>query len=240
LIMAQPKPFFFVSYAHSDQEIVYRVIDDLNQAGIQVWSYRDLHAGDSWQEAITSALKAAAGMIVFLSSASMQSSWVMRELTAFASGKSLPIIPVMLEHVSELPPEIMHIQYLDLTDPRGYQGAIERLILSLKQWEQITQLTTDELNVEEIARDTAREAQDIRKQTEKSETPPDSIFIVHGHDHEFLKEVKQFLVSSGITPIVLSEEDNQHQSLFEKFWKYSVTFVQPERGSLREAQNGHF
>lgn len=54
--------------------------------------------------------------------------------------------------------------------------------------------------------------QDINKQN-------DRIFIVHGHDRELMLEVKEFISTLNLKPIILSEQDDDGQTIIEKFEK---------------------
>jgi predicted nucleotide-binding protein len=47
------------------------------------------------------------------------------------------------------------------------------------------------------------------------------IFIVHGHDHETMKELKALLLELGLNPIVLHEQASGSRTIVEKLEKYS-------------------
>lgn len=47
----------------------------------------------------------------------------------------------------------------------------------------------------------------------------DRIFIVHGHDRELMLEVKEFIFRLDLKPIILSEQDDDGQTIIEKFEK---------------------
>ena len=81
---------FFISYSRQDVEIVQRVADGLAARGIRTWLDTMLLPGEPWQQAIAQALRSAAGMIVFVSHASLASDWVMYELEAAARGDAAP------------------------------------------------------------------------------------------------------------------------------------------------------
>lgn len=47
------------------------------------------------------------------------------------------------------------------------------------------------------------------------------VFIVHGHDNNTLNEVKEFVKSLNLEPIILREQVNRGQTLIQKFETYS-------------------
>ena len=47
------------------------------------------------------------------------------------------------------------------------------------------------------------------------------IFVIHGHDHELLYKVKEFLRKLNLEPIVLREQPNQGKTIIEKFESFS-------------------
>src|SRR5690606_32812906 len=50
-------------------------------------------------------------------------------------------------------------------------------------------------------------------------TPPDSIFVVHGHDNVALREVVSFVDGLGIRPVVLKDAAGPDQSLLQRFFR---------------------
>jgi predicted nucleotide-binding protein len=48
-----------------------------------------------------------------------------------------------------------------------------------------------------------------------------SVFIVHGHDAAAMYELKEFLRTLGLTPIVLAHEDDMGMAIIEKFEHYA-------------------
>ena len=51
--------------------------------------------------------------------------------------------------------------------------------------------------------------------------PTRDIFIVHGRDHEPMKELKTMLIGFGLNPIVLHEQPSGSRTIVEKLEKYS-------------------
>lgn len=49
------------------------------------------------------------------------------------------------------------------------------------------------------------------------------IFIVHGHDSTAMYELKDFIVSLGLEPIALFQQDDRGMAIIEKFEYYGAT-----------------
>lgn len=222
--MTQRQPYFFVSYARKDVEIVQHVIHQLEHRDIHVWiDTRELQAGANWRKAITDALENASGLIIFLSSASLESKFVYSELW-FARNRGARIFPILLENVA-LPHDLISIQYLDFRsrDSGNLNHVIDRLAETLKRSIERDSLVGTGLRhgeVEEVAEEAVKEAHG-GKPNSKPRTAPDSIFLVHGRDHAFRDDVEKYLKTLGIKPIVLSKMPNAgHMSILAKFFKY--------------------
>jgi hypothetical protein len=70
----------FISYAWKDKDFAARLHDDLKDVGVRSWlDIKELKTGDIWQEQIEKAIQAHDKMVLVLSRASVQSSWVQLE-----------------------------------------------------------------------------------------------------------------------------------------------------------------
>ena len=125
----------FLSHTSADQDLVKAVGSFLQRHGIDVWiDDWQLTAGDSLVEKIGEALGSADRMVVFLSPASMQSSWVRRELavgivTEVAKkngGGDKFVLPVILAHC-EIPILLRDSFYVDFTTT-SFEGACLELL----------------------------------------------------------------------------------------------------------------
>jgi predicted nucleotide-binding protein len=76
--------------------------------------------------------------------------------------------------------------------------------------------------VPELAESLAREAREAHGQAAtKGGTPPDSVFVVHGHDEATLQLVCTFLDELEIKPVILYRTLGPAQSLLQKFFQIS-------------------
>lgn len=85
----------FVSYSRRNKNFAERIARDLSDAGLDVWvDWRQIQAGELWQNEIYRGIERSEMLVVCLSPDSVASQWVQREVnTAREQGKF--IIPVM-------------------------------------------------------------------------------------------------------------------------------------------------
>jgi predicted nucleotide-binding protein len=223
------KPYLFISYARHDAEIVLRVIEAvrtefrLRDLNVEVWVDLDsLTPGQLWDAEITRVLRESIGLLVFISPAAMKSDFVNREITAAMEHLERLIIPVILEHVPDLPSALSRRQWLDLSDRRdkedlrrAAQKIADATEAHLKS--EIASPPIPSAKAPAIAATLAQEARTVRHpDTGKSDIPA-SIFLVHGHDHAALSEVEVYLTDLGVKPFILSRVSGPAKSLLQKF-----------------------
>lgn len=223
----------FISYAQADAEPVVRIIEALRHEyreralPIEVWIDRDaLRPGEQWNHSIQRALLDSFGLLIFVSPASMSSKWVQAEIAAVATATDRFIVPVILEHVTDLPLTLAQRQWLDLSDrltPRAIRSAVAKIVdatvLYLKR-DHITSLVP-QAEAPKLAECLAREVRGTESGDKEAGSTPDSVFVVHGHDEATLLLVCAFLNELEIKPVVLSHRLGPAQSLLQKFFKTS-------------------
>ena len=92
------EPFIFVSYAHSDNEIIYPLINQLAKYGYRIWFDEGIKVGDEWIEFIASKVFICEQAILFVSNNSINSPNVRKEIN-FALSENKKIITVFIEDV---------------------------------------------------------------------------------------------------------------------------------------------
>jgi hypothetical protein len=116
-----PAPEAFISYSRQDLSACGLIESHLANCGILVWvDHKAIEPGQSWVDAIFRGLEQADYVIVLVSSHSMNSNWVRKEIdtaliNSLSRTRSQTILPVLLEKL-ELPLSLRSIQSLDLTD----------------------------------------------------------------------------------------------------------------------------
>jgi TIR domain len=120
----------FLSYSRDDSAMVDRLRTDLEAAGHGVWlDTDDIRGGERWRTSIAEGIRGADRVILLISSHSMTSENVSRELSV-ADDLEIPILPVRLE-TSEIPPEfqllLAGIQYIDF-ELQPYESALAELL----------------------------------------------------------------------------------------------------------------
>jgi len=106
----------FVSHANGDKDTVARLCDELKLMGTDLWvSFRDLSPGTEWDTAIQDAMEAATHIIVAVSKASIDSSYVRAEVEyALNAGKA--VIPVIIDAEARMPLRWRILQHVDWHD----------------------------------------------------------------------------------------------------------------------------
>jgi predicted nucleotide-binding protein len=164
-------------------------------------------------------------MLVFISPASAQSTWILNEFR-MAQGEGVRILPILLHAtpIKELPPWLARIQWLDMSRyppaaaAREVAAEVVKFLTHFKSTTAPTQLPDRQRQT--LAEALAAQARDQTEQPkEKDKQPPNTIFIVHGHDEEFLRDVEDFLRQSGIKPIIMKDVGGVSASLIEKFFE---------------------
>lgn len=223
----------FVSYAQIDAEPVERIIDSLRQEfrsraiPIDIWIDRDsLQPGERWDYSIQRALLDSLGVLIFVSPASMSSEWVRTELAVASSNTERFIVPIILQHVPDLPAALKQRQWIDLSNQLTQQTIHDASLkiadataLYLKKDRLIPPVLR--ADAPRLAKNFAREIRGKERTKIIPSSPPDSVFVVHGHDKVALKLVLTFLVELGIKPIMLSQIYGSNQSLLQKFFHSS-------------------
>ena len=67
------KPYIFISYAHKDTELVFRVMNSLQAEGYRIWYDDGIMPGSEWPENIAQHLDAASMVISMVTPNSMDS-----------------------------------------------------------------------------------------------------------------------------------------------------------------------
>ena len=127
--MAKPIDVF-LSHSSRDKEFVWRLRDDLQLYGVNVWlDEEQLGLGDKLTPEIEKAISEIRYLGLILSSHSVQSSWVKKE-SELASRRNIPVVPILIEKI-EMPKEFADVVYADFTaaeDDHAYHRAFHRVL----------------------------------------------------------------------------------------------------------------
>ena len=226
------KQYMFVSYSKHDAGTVRPLVEALREEylmrrlDVDVWVDVDnLMPGQQWDAEITKALLDSIGLLVFVSPAAMKSDWVNQEIIAAAAHRDRLIIPIILEQVPDLPRALQMYQWIDLSKRRGKKEL-------LRAAKTIAEATDAHLSKEgaapppitsarapEIAATIAQEVRNVQRADAGTSEPPDSVFVVHGHDGAALSDMEKYLTDLGVKPVILTRVGGAAQSLFQKFLK---------------------
>ena len=127
----------FISYSHKDKdEVNSLLLTRLKEEGIRYSIDEEtFEPGAPLLRNITTAMNQCRKILLVLTPDSLRSEWVILEsLLAQANdptNRRRRLIPVVLKPC-ELPVELQHIYYLDLTEPAEFESRMQRLISSIK------------------------------------------------------------------------------------------------------------
>jgi DNA-binding CsgD family transcriptional regulator len=122
----------FLSYHHSDRELMKKLRSDLKSSGMTVWSDDRLKAGSrNWRAAVAKQIEAARSVVVILSPSAKTSQWVANEL-AYASVFQKTIYPVMAlgDARTSVPIDLISYQLFDVR--HDYDAGKNLLVAALK------------------------------------------------------------------------------------------------------------
>ncbi len=127
-------PFLFVSYAHGDAELVYAVLEALDNTGVRYWYDQGIKSGEGWKEKIEQRMADSVGALLFISESFVESPDCRKEVS-LASALDKRFFLVRLDKAPlahGLAYDLSGIHYL------LYQDSAEALATSLAGSEGIT------------------------------------------------------------------------------------------------------
>ncbi len=125
----------FLSHSHADKELARRLARGLRNAGVKVWiDEAELDIGDSLVEKIGQAIDVTDFLAVLLSSNSVRSQWVTREveiaLNQEIAGRKVKVLPLLADDC-EIPAFLLGKVYADFRNPAKYQDELSRVLKRL-------------------------------------------------------------------------------------------------------------
>jgi hypothetical protein len=117
----------FVSHSSKDKSIIEGICDQLEKRGISLWiSSKDVKPGLEWDKSIENALDKAEYVLLMVSKASIDSSYVRTEIE-YALNEGKVVIPILLEQV-KLPLRWHTLQFVDYGEFADRPAAIEQIV----------------------------------------------------------------------------------------------------------------
>jgi hypothetical protein len=104
--LGDEEAFVFISYGHSDADVVFPIIDGISAKGYKVWYDAGIHISSIWTDEIANAILTCKIFILFVTKDSILSPYVRSEIE-FALNNRQRVIPVYLDSMSVLPPGLM-------------------------------------------------------------------------------------------------------------------------------------
>lgn len=221
--------YLFASYASQDTAraavLIGALRDEfrLQRLDTAVWEPQSLRPGENWGAQIAKALQGAEALLVFVSEAAVRSEWFRQAITMASDARTRPILPVFLELVprSELPPSIADVlgfHLYDVSDSQRVHRVAMDITGAFRNFLRTTPVELVASDASEVAETIAEEVRSIARAT-TPDGPPDSVFLVHGHDSAALSDMEAYLDGVGIKAFILSRSGGAAQSLFQRFLK---------------------
>lgn len=224
--------YLFISYARGDQDRVMPVVDAIRQelefraVPIKVWmDVSNLQPGESWDSALTDALKSSVGFLFFISPRALQSEWIRHELQIATASEEKLLIPIILHRppIESMPEALKVRQWVDLSDRPSEKvilSGVVQIVDAVERFLKESPKPRPVLTSSEAPAIAANIARELRTPTESEadiESVNRSVFVVHGHSDKGLEKLEEFLTSINIESVILSRRDESAQSLFQKF-----------------------
>ncbi len=121
----------FLSHTWKDKKIARKIAKELTDLGIGVWlDEAEIKIGDSLVQKIREGIDTVEYLIVLLSSASVASEWVKKEVDIAMNqeieGKQVKVLPILLENC-DLPGFLKGKFYADLTKKSNFEKVIRQI-----------------------------------------------------------------------------------------------------------------
>ncbi len=125
----------FLSHSHADKPFVRKLASDLANSGVKVWlDEAEILIGDSLIEKIGTGIETTAFVGAVLSTNSVGSRWVKKELEIALNeeidGKRRKVLPILIEDC-EIPNFLRGKLYADFRSPDSYYSEFNKLLKSL-------------------------------------------------------------------------------------------------------------
>ncbi|MBN2303147.1 MAG: toll/interleukin-1 receptor domain-containing protein [Anaerolineae bacterium] len=131
MITSPKKPDIFISYSHKDAAFARHLTRHLQRMTGRVWIDVDkIRTGKDWSNEIQTALDECKALVLLISPDAMASKNVEDEWK-YCLDHDRPVIPILVRPTKNIHFQLNRLHYIDFTDRRGYEDALERLRLEL-------------------------------------------------------------------------------------------------------------
>jgi hypothetical protein len=129
--------YVFLSHSNKDKPFTRRLASDLRKSGHSVWfDEAEINIGDSLVAKISDGLREVDFVAAILSTASIESAWVQKELEIASNReireKKVVVLPIIIADV-ELPQFLQGKLYADFRNDEKYTSEFEKLLRALGQ-----------------------------------------------------------------------------------------------------------
>jgi hypothetical protein len=121
---ADHESYVFVSYAHSDSDIVYPIMEAISAQGYELWYDQGISVSSIWTDEIAHAILGCKCFVIFVTKNAMESGYVRSE-AEFALKNGRKVIPIYPEGMDVLPAGLA----LGLTATQGIEESNSFIIV---------------------------------------------------------------------------------------------------------------
>lgn len=129
------RPHIFLSYSHTDADVMRRLRDDLQAAGLNIWTDERLKPGTpGWDDAIEQNIESSLCIIVILSPTAKHSQWVRTEIH-YATMHKKRVFPILMkgDEMTSVPLTLARTHYID--GRIGYSSALKNLVSAIAEFQ---------------------------------------------------------------------------------------------------------
>jgi predicted nucleotide-binding protein len=214
-----PETFYYVVHSRKDHKRVDPILKGLQAKGVNVWADNMLAPGSNWGPKVYEAIKNAAGFLVIVSEQSLHEPAIKGQLAILSKTRPGGSAVVLLDDIQDVPQDFEELHPVRVAGD-DTATAVSKIVEAVEQGGDNRNKIGDEaaMRISEMVTEQKRGA---KAPGRGGGGPPDSIFIVHGHDHVLRDEVNAYLNSLGVETVILSQIDVGQDSLFQKFLTFS-------------------
>lgn len=118
----------FISYSHKDIIFVKQLVDDLENAGLEIFYDQRIQPGESWANSLSAAIESAKYILVILSPDYLVSQWAQEELQfglLRETEQKATVIPILIRPC-KIPTFLVTKHYADFS--KDYSHGLQRLL----------------------------------------------------------------------------------------------------------------
>lgn len=208
----------FLSHSHADKPFARRLAARLESEGHGVWiDEAEINIGDSLIEKIRDGIDQVDYVAAILSSASIGSEWVTRELDIASNReieeKRVVVLPLLVEHV-KLPGFLKGKFYGDFTDETKFDEMLSLLLRKLDGPKKLERATEDDIS---LLKEALADAQDVENFRKSHHYSKNTLILILQRDIAGKYTINDLDdISTYLEEVISTESDNYNRYVFRE------------------------